>query len=444
MITPDLSILNQLGTPMFYSSTFATRPAAGIVGRVFISTDTFKIYRDNGSSWDELGGGGTGTVTGTGTATQVAFWSSSTAISSDSSLYWDDTNKRLGIGTATPGVALDVHGTNIIAQLNGTGTTNSQLQFQNAGSSKWSIGNIHSSGANYFRIYDNVNAVERFKLLNDGQLSTITNITASGSSTGYQGIYNSNIVAIPASTTFPSGGYVYAGMNDFYSQVFAGSATFQNNNVNSAYFGINRIDFSGTGTVTMTQATGIRAMAAAIVQNQYNGTASGTISHLAGMQILGNYRSAGSGTLTVSNGYGMLINNLDDYGAGFTFTNRWGVYQAGTSDDNYFAGKLINTVKYNRQTASYVLALSDRSKMVEMNVATANTLTIPPSGTTNFDIGTEIEVVQYGAGATTITAGVGVTIRSLSGNLKIAGQYVAVSLIKVGTDEWYCFGNLSA
>jgi hypothetical protein len=38
----------------------------------------------------------------------------------------------------------------------------------------------------------------------------------------------------------------------------------------------------------------------------------------------------------------------------------------------------------------------------------------------------------------------GVTVRSASGNLKIASQYVAVSLIKIAINEWYCFGNLSA
>jgi hypothetical protein len=82
--------------------------------------------------------------------------------------------------------------------------------------------------------------------------------------------------------------------------------------------------------------------------------------------------------------------------------------------------------------------------MVEMNVATANNLTIPLDATVPFAIGTQIEVAQYGAGQTTIVATSGVTIRSASGNLKIAAQYVAVSLIKIGTNEWYCFGNLSA
>ncbi len=47
-----------------------------------------------------------GTVTGSGTATQVAFWSGSSALSSNSNLYWDNTNDRLGIGTSSPTAAL--------------------------------------------------------------------------------------------------------------------------------------------------------------------------------------------------------------------------------------------------------------------------------------------------------------------------------------------------
>lgn len=58
MIVLDLSILNQKGTPMFNSDTFANRPAFGIVGRIFISIDTAAIYRDTGSAWDLIADGG--------------------------------------------------------------------------------------------------------------------------------------------------------------------------------------------------------------------------------------------------------------------------------------------------------------------------------------------------------------------------------------------------
>lgn len=104
--------------------------------------------------------------------------------------------------------------------------------------------------------------------------------------------------------------------------------------------------------------------------------------------------------------------------------------------------ELINS--FNRQTASYTLVLADRNKVVETNVATANNLTIPLNSSVAFAIGTEIQVLQYGAGQTTIVATSGVTTRSKSGQLKIGNQYTGVTLKKVGTDEWYVIGNVSA
>ena len=52
----------------------------------------------------------TNPVTGTGSAGQVAYWSSGSAITGESNLFWDATNDRLGIGTATPATRLSVSG----------------------------------------------------------------------------------------------------------------------------------------------------------------------------------------------------------------------------------------------------------------------------------------------------------------------------------------------
>jgi len=61
MIQPAFEILNQRGTPMFFSDVYANIPTAGVVGRIFIRTDSpYGIYRDNGSSWDQIAGSGGG------------------------------------------------------------------------------------------------------------------------------------------------------------------------------------------------------------------------------------------------------------------------------------------------------------------------------------------------------------------------------------------------
>ena len=77
MIQPAFEILNQRGTPMFFSDIFANRPTAGIIGRIFISTDTAAIYRDTGTTWDLISDAAAGSsnlqqVTNNGATTTLA------------------------------------------------------------------------------------------------------------------------------------------------------------------------------------------------------------------------------------------------------------------------------------------------------------------------------------------------------------------------------------
>lgn len=88
------------------------------------------------------------------------------------------------------------------------------------------------------------------------------------------------------------------------------------------------------------------------------------------------------------------------------------------------------------QTASYTLALSDANKFVSMNVATANTVTVPANATVAFPIDTVIGIEQLGVGTTSLVAASGVTIRSLGGALSLAGQYAVANLIKIASDTW--------
>jgi hypothetical protein len=102
--------------------------------------------------------------------------------------------------------------------------------------------------------------------------------------------------------------------------------------------------------------------------------------------------------------------------------------------------KLITT---NRQTASYTLVLSDADKLVEMNVASANNLTVPLNSSVAFSTGTQILLAQYGAGQTTIVATSGVTIRSNGAKLKLNAQYSGATLVKIAENEWYLFGDIA-
>ena len=102
--------------------------------------------------------------------------------------------------------------------------------------------------------------------------------------------------------------------------------------------------------------------------------------------------------------------------------------------------KLIVT---NRQTASYTLVLGDADKLVEINNASANNLTIPLNSSVAFATGTQILLAQYGAGQTTIVATSGVTVRSNGAKLKLNAQYSGATLIKIAENEWYLFGDIA-
>lgn len=97
----------------------------------------------------------------------------------------------------------------------------------------------------------------------------------------------------------------------------------------------------------------------------------------------------------------------------------------------------------NVQTASYGLVLSDRNKMIEMNVGSANNLTVPLNSSQAFPVGSQVTILQTGAGQTTIVATGGVTINATPG-LKLRTQWSSATLIKRATDTWVAIGDLVA
>ena len=105
----------------------------------------------------------------------------------------------------------------------------------------------------------------------------------------------------------------------------------------------------------------------------------------------------------------------------------------------------IEELNTNAQVGTtYTLALTDDGKVVEMNNASANTLTVPPNSSVAFPVGSQILVLQTGAGQTTLAADAGVTVNSKDGNLKLSAQWCAATLIKRATDVWVVLGDLSA
>jgi Major tropism determinant N-terminal domain len=102
----------------------------------------------------------------------------------------------------------------------------------------------------------------------------------------------------------------------------------------------------------------------------------------------------------------------------------------------------------NTQTVSITLgATFIKDSFVQMNSASANTVTIPADSTYSYPIGASIDFQQLGAGQTSFVAASGVTIQSALINgtspLKLRAQYSVATLMKVAANTWALYGDLS-
>lgn len=101
-------------------------------------------------------------------------------------------------------------------------------------------------------------------------------------------------------------------------------------------------------------------------------------------------------------------------------------------------------IAINAQTGTtYTAVLADDGKLVTCDNGSAITFTIPTNASVAFGIGTQINIMQLGAGQITIN-GAGVTFRSQGSKLKTNGQYAVATCCKIATDTWVVVGNLSA
>jgi hypothetical protein len=128
--------------------------------------------------------------------------------------------------------------------------------------------------------------------------------------------------------------------------------------------------------------------------------------------------------------------------------SRFNFMEAGIEDADVRINALENasaTVQSNIQSGTtYTLALGDSGAVVEMTSSSANTITVPPNSSVAFPTGSFISLRQYGTGQTTIAPGAGVTIRSFSSAVKLAGQYAEATLTKRAINEWVLSGELTA
>ena len=96
------------------------------------------------------------------------------------------------------------------------------------------------------------------------------------------------------------------------------------------------------------------------------------------------------------------------------------------------------------RTVSITLALADKNNFIEMNLSTANTVSIPTDADVNFPIGSQIHIGQVGTGQTTIQAVTpGTTTVVGTPGLKSRTQYSFMTCIKRAANSWVVVGDTS-
>jgi len=146
---------------------------AGVVGTSELADNAVTLSKISqvscpaGSALVSIGGGSyaciqinatQGVINGSGSPGQIAFFTASNTIGGDSNLYWDNTNKRLGIGTTSPAYRLDVAGdirgqNNLYVSGNvGIGTTSPTEKLEVSGNIRLSgTGNYINIAGSYIR-----------------------------------------------------------------------------------------------------------------------------------------------------------------------------------------------------------------------------------------------------------------------------------------------------
>lgn len=95
------------------------------------------------------------------------------------------------------------------------------------------------------------------------------------------------------------------------------------------------------------------------------------------------------------------------------------------------------------RTSDFVISSSSVGIYYRIAWSSDVTVTVPPDADAAIPIGSTVTFIQADLGGVVIAAGTGVTINSADGFTKTRTQYSAMTITKVGANEWDLYGDLS-
>lgn len=113
---------------------------------------------------------------------------------------------------------------------------------------------------------------------------------------------------------------------------------------------------------------------------------------------------------------------------------------AGPAGSTGPAGTFQSTLTTQSGT-SYEIQLSDENTIVNFDSSSSVTVTIPTYSVVPFTTNCQIQILQSGTGTVSFTWS-GITVSSYSNYTTVYGQWIAVSLLNLSTDNWVILGNL--
>ena len=191
------------------------------------------------------------------------------------------------------------------------------------------------------------------------------------------------------------------------------------------------------GDVSNTELQYLNGVTSAI-QTQLDAKSPSANPTFTGTVTVPNTITSGSAVLTLPSTTSTLASTSD-------VSSSLSSYLTTSSATSTYTPLLTTTSTPTFSSNSYTILSADAHKLLLVtNGSTAGTVVVPLNAAQSISVGTVITLTQTGSGQITLSPSGGVTINSYLSQLKFAGQYASVQLIKTGTDTWLAVGNLAA